>query len=547
LKRTSHLYEEVREACQQLLTSHTLLFLPYITELNIGIVDQTGARSVATISKTAHELAIRPNSLAEQVRVSRLSFRQTTNNEATNEATSSEATSNSEDETSSSETIGNSKAKTSSKTTGTIESKQEDWLLVEGRQPCPVDSPELVASLEDPTWRNLKQVNLAIAFPLARLPWGGGDVFLKRRVDPLPFFAHFPTQEGSGLGFAVHADFYLSASRKQIEWTVPYNQWLTQRLVTFICGPTLDAVHYLYPDEAALVEILLDYGYYNDNFGRAFREVLDGKLTAKAFVPVGNGLYMPPNQVVWTPLGQDGVLIFRRVFRYPGQDIYYPVLQLEEVYASTKTSLEAAPTADSYGYDSNRSDYSSSSYEVDPYGYDSDREMNTTERSPDDPLEFDYKRIQRFLSSLGVKRLSPAQLPQIFGQALQGWDAGLISTGELCASLALWYAELAKGDQEAGLARRKLVEQAQNLPVLPTISEGWQAPENRELIFAEIPKPFSNYFSNENTLVYDQAGPVNSGDQSQPIAFIRPDAYELTEFATLIREWHYALGVRPAK
>ncbi|NWJ95109.1 MAG: hypothetical protein HXX20_04935 [Chloroflexi bacterium] len=535
LKGVAHIYDEVREACQQLLTSHTLLFLPYITELSIGIVDKTGVRSLATISKNVHELSIRPTSLSEEVRVSRLSFQRS-------EANASEA-------------AGSSKAKANSKTEETSEKEkvtnQEDWLLVEKRQPCPIDSPELVASLEDSTWRTLTQVNLAVAFPLARMPWGGGDVFLKRRVDPLPFFAHFPTQEGSGLGFAVHADFYLSASRKQIEWAVPYNQWLTQRLVTFSCGPVLEAVHYLYPDEAALVEILLDYSYYNDNFGRAFREALDNKLASCAFVPVGNGLYMSPNRVVWTPLEQEGVLIFRRVFRYPGQDLYYPVLQLEEVYSSTKTSTE--PTSDSSGtyestyssrsYDTDHSEYG---YEVDPYG-DSDRTKSTTEGAPNDQLEFDYKRIQRFLSSLGVKKLSPAQLPPIFGQALHGWKTGLIQTGEICAALALWYAELAKGDQEAGLARRKLVEQAQNLPVLPTISEGWQAPENREFIFAEIPKPSTSYFSSENTLIYDQASPLEADNQSQPLVFIRPDAYELAQFASLVREWHVALGVRPAK
>ncbi len=530
--KTGRVHEEVREACQELLSSHTLLFLPYISELSVAIAEKAGDGSLVTIEKSARELAIRPNSLTELVKVSRLNFQRTeapfpAKNKKTAQSTEKSAV-------------------------------QEDWVLVESRQPLPLESSELVESLEDSTWKLVNQVNLATAFPLARMPWGGGEVFLKYRPEPLPFFAHFPTQEGSGLGFAVHSDFYLSASRKQIEWGVPYNQWLTHKLVGFICGPALDAIHYLYPDEAALIEILVDYPYYSDYFGRAFREVLDNRLITTAFVPVGNGLYMPPNRVVWTPLGQDGVLIFRRVFRYPGHDLHYPVLQLEEVYALDKPSAESASAAtDSY---TSSDDSYSSSYDYDrtsrsyeyytdsnSYDYETNEDSYSTSRAArpaEAPMEFDYKRIQRFLSRLGVRKLSPRQLSQIYGQALQGWENGLLLTGEICAALALWYEALAKSED---YTPRSLIEQAQSLAVLPTLTEGWQAPENRQFTFAEPANPLnmSSYFSDENVLVEDTIALDGATEQGQQIVYIRPEAYELAEFKEQVKNWHRALGVRP--
>lgn len=540
LKKDFRVYSDVREACQQLVSDQTLLFLPYITELSVAIVDENNAGSLTTISKSSHELVVKPLSLAETVRVSRLGFRR-------NETQFGKVSAQKVETGFSNKLEKDQKAKID----------RQDWLLVEARQPLTIDAPELIARLEDPTWSGLKQVGLATAYPLARLPWGGGDVFLKRRVEPVPFFAHFPTQEGSGLGFAVNSDFYLSASRKQIEWDVDYNQWLANKVISFICGPALEAVHYLYPDDAALIEIMSDRPFYNDRFGRAFREALDNRLATTAFVPVGNGNYMPPGKVVWTPLEQDGVLIFRRVFRYPGDDLYYPVIQLEQIHSTD--AAEELGTNDRYGYGSRTkrydTDYSNdyypsdskrydTDYASDPY-YDRDTDSYDSPRttSRETEPEFDYDRIRRYLSGLGVKKLTVNQLEHIFNQALEGWENGLILTGEICAALALWYVKL--GKNEEAQAQRRLIEQARNLPVLPTINAGWVAPENPHYSFADATENSYDFeFDGHNFLVPGQASLLEGVDGGRVVLEISPEAYELAEYQELVHNWHQILGVR---
>ena len=146
-----------------------------------------------------------------------------------------------------------------------------------------------------------------------------------------------------------------------------------------------------------------------------------------------------------------------------------------------------------------------------------------------------------------MKKLWPAQLPLIYDQALQGWENGMVFTGEICAALALWYAELAREEAGVGQGRRRLLEQAQTLPVLPTVTEGWQAPENRRFVFAELPQPEPIYRSGENTFVYDHPTPPEAIEPARPVVYIRPDAYDMEEFAPQIHEWHRVLGVRTGK
>ncbi len=540
------LTRQVREACLPLLNDYTLLFLPYISELSALLPGEriNDSASLTSVAKDSRELSIRPDNLAQQVKVSRLTFRKT-------------------------ETEVGAK-----KNAAPPPETRHDWLLVEPRKPLKIEPPELVARLQDSTWAQVRRANLALAYPLARMPWSGGDFFLKRRPEPVPFFAHFPTQEGSGLGFAVHADFYLSASRKQIEWDVSYNRWLSEKVVNFATGPALEAVHYLYPDEAALIEILVDFAYYNDYFGRAFRDLLDSRLSHTAFIPVGNGNYMPPNRVVWTPLEQDGVLIFRRVFRYPGSDIFYPVLQLEEVYSKTATSPEpeekakpkgapdnsdfffdlntdSAPKADYYGSNwatsSTKSDEDTAynrAYEHDPYSseydydpYSSKYEGDNSRLKKEPEPEFDYQRIRQFLSDLGVRKLDADQLPQIFGQALSAWEIGRVLTSEVCAALALWYTALLQNEPKAA---RTLLELAQSLPVLPTLTAGWQVPEDRRYLFAdELPLPSLERGSADII-------PAAPEEGQQELLLIPLEAYDLSEFKPQIKQWHRTLGVREA-
>jgi hypothetical protein len=128
---------------------------------------------------------------------------------------------------------------------------------------------------------------------------------------------------------------------------------------------------------------------------------------------------------------------------------------------------------------------------------------------------------------------------------LQSWEAGQVLTGEICAVLALWYSELAKGNYEAERASRLLLEQAQTLRVLPTISEGWQAPENRRFIFMDAPPAFAG-FGDETVMPVPGVGLSETGEPSPIIAYIQPEAYELEDYTRLVHSWHNLLGVRSA-
>lgn len=514
-----YLYNEVRKDCQQLLTDLTMLFLPVIEELSVAIPDMREGSSEVTIKKSSRELTVRPAGLAAQVDVSRLTFRFTQTGEKLDDVK--------------------------------VPSAPTDWLLIAAHNPLPV-AAELVAALNDPTWQDLRQVGMAIAYPLARLPWGGGEVFLKRRPEPLPFFAHFPTEESNGLGLAVNADFYLSASRKNIDGDVQYNRWLARELTNFICGAAMEAAHFLYPDDAALVEILADSPYHNDRFGRIFRDGLDLQLAATAFVPVGNGNYMQPSKVVWTPLVQEGVLIFRRVFRYPGDDLYYPVLQLEQVHATEPKKIEPesrnTDNADYYDSDVRHYDYDEDSYDGRTYQYDTDLytdEVNSNKKSNQEEETFDYARVRRFLSSLGVKQLGPAALSYIFLQALQGWQNGLILTGEICAALALWYAAL-NLDFDTNPLQRRLLEEARNLPVLPTETDGWLAPSDTRFSFVDNTTFRASNLDPElqKLLGINQVSLIEVTAPDVTIVEISPDAYELVEHRLQVHRWHQELGVR---
>ncbi len=587
LEPENDVFRVARLACQELATSRTLLFLPNITELSVKIPGETPREpgSIITISKTAQRQTVKPENLQEQARVSRLTFKREV---AALQAGNLEAT-----------PLSKKLAVSPDDSTSSI--SREDWLLVETVDPVAIEPLQLVTELEDSTWQKLKEVNLALAFPLARMPWGGGnEVFLKRGREALPFFAHFPTQESSGLGFAVHADFYLSASRKSIEWSVPYNRWLAGKLAEFICGPALDVIHFLYPDEAALVEILMDNTYFNDSFGRSFRKTLDERLASTSFIPTGNGQYRAPGRVVWTPLQQEGVLIFRRVFRSPGPNLNYPVLQLEEVHSAappvpkdTRLFSETERLEDRLGnlagffddpgggfdaladhnfnsssrsytslsreygnYDRvspteyDRDPYSPSYDDYDPYfgsddaptvGKDLSGPVNKQIRVTEEVAEFDYGRIRRFLSSLGVETIPVALLPKIFGQTLRDWETGLILTTEICTALALWFDQLNREEAAAG---RQLIEFARQLPVLPTVEAGWQPPNHPQFRFRDAGQnsSLSRFFINER----EEGGSNGTGFHSEDektILLIQPAAYELPEYVQQIRRWFQALGV----
>jgi hypothetical protein len=258
------------------------------------------------------------------------------------------------------------------------------------------------------------------------LELSSGDLFFKRRLDPLPFFVHFPTKEATGLGLALHAEFYLSVSRKEIDGDLPYNRWLAKSVADFLCREALPTLQARYPDDINLLDLLADVAYHNGPFGHTFRQLLDERLAVTAFVPIGAGRYRRPVEVVWTPLMDAGVLLFRKIFPQPPTNYSYPVLQLEQAYLTEEEG-------------------------------------------------FDYRRLRRFLQELGVRPVSPEELPDLMPQAHKNWLDNVITTADVCLTLALWLEQLGKGTFTPEERQRLLLNAARNLAILP-VGGRWEIP-----------------------------------------------------------------------
>jgi len=367
------LFSEVVVACREFLNSHSLLFLPFITELTLQLPNEPRQ----TLRKTNRELTARN----ENVRLERVSLKLEPEN------------------------------------------KTEEWLLVKPWESLAIPA-EYLDGLNDRTWQNTKTAGLALALPLLEL--SSGDLFFKRRLDPLPFFVHFPTKEATGLGLALHAEFYLSVSRKEIDGDLPYNRWLAKSVADFLCREALPALQARYPDDINLLDLLADVAYHNGPFGHSFRQLLDERLAVTAFVPVGAGRYRRPVEVVWTPLMDAGVLLFRKIFPQPPTNYAYPVLQLEQAYLTEEEG-------------------------------------------------FDYRRLRRFLQELGVRSVSPEELPDLMPQAHKNWLDNVVTTADICLTLALWLEQLGKGTFTPEERQRLLLNAARNLAILP-VSGRWEIP-----------------------------------------------------------------------
>lgn len=122
----------------------------------------------------------------------------------------------------------------------------EHWLVFERA----VDIPEkgLVAPLGD-AWSEVERVRVAAAVPLD----AGG---LPTRLEPQPLHVYFPTQEESGFGLIVQADFALELDRRRIATNpeaAPFNRWLLSELAVLLGREVTAGLTARFPNEAAVV------------------------------------------------------------------------------------------------------------------------------------------------------------------------------------------------------------------------------------------------------------------------------------------------------
>jgi hypothetical protein len=425
------LHQDVKTNCEEFVTGQTLLFLPYITSLLL----QVPGAPVREVRRTSR--MIPPVTREEK------------------------------------------KASLELLTLAGASPKPEIWLLTRPVEPATIPAG-LTESLNDRTWAGVQNAGMALAFPAAEVKKGG--LYFKRRRDPLTFFTFFPTGEASGAGIAVHADFYLSASRKEIDQSLLYNRWLVKEVVEFLCNAAIPTLQEHFPDEALLVDLLLDVAYHNGPFGHSFRQWLDERLAASPFVPAGAGRYYRPREMVWTPLTGAGVVLFRRVFPEPPDGYHYPVIQLEETYIEEEEG-------------------------------------------------FEYRRVRRFLRDIGMRPVSPEELPELLPQAFQNLEDGVVSVSDICATLALWLEQLAKNTLTPEERQRSLLNIARQLAVLP-VGNGWEKPGAELYDWPATEEGFRKLRARQEFF--------------GPVKVISEKCYspENREFEAQIREWHKRLGVK---
>lgn len=153
----------------------------------------------------------------------------------------------------------------------------------------------LVTSLKDKAWHDVTALRFALAFPLA-----------ERVSEPSlsstsqPFYVYYPTQEFSGLRFAVHGDFHVGDDRKTLPLN-PLNEWLITEICEYLATDGIEHLKHYWPHDAQLVELLAPIGRPERAFPRRFQQQYLRYLSMALFVPIEGQHYKAPEDVRLPP------------------------------------------------------------------------------------------------------------------------------------------------------------------------------------------------------------------------------------------------------
>ena len=160
--------------------------------------------------------------------------------------------------------------------------RSENWLVF-SRLYDVVDR-ELVAALDD-AWASVEKVSVGVAVPL------DSDGLPARDPTPQPLHVYFPTEQSSGLGVVLHADFALELDRKRIgssPETIKYNRWLSEMLAKFVGNTVAPALASRFPGSGRVVRVLAPRVPHDAAWTRGF-ESLMVQLRRSVFVPTADG------------------------------------------------------------------------------------------------------------------------------------------------------------------------------------------------------------------------------------------------------------------
>ena len=129
------------------------------------------------------------------------------------------------------------------------------------------------------------------------------DKGIPTRLDPQPIHVYFPTQEDSGFGLLLQADFSLELDRRRIASNpeaLAYNSWLAEELGHLIGRNVATGLASRYPGEASVVTSL---GIVGSPSGIGERLVNEAATSLRdvEFVPTVSGLARLPAEVLLLP------------------------------------------------------------------------------------------------------------------------------------------------------------------------------------------------------------------------------------------------------
>lgn len=169
----------------------------------------------------------------------------------------------------------------------------EHWLVFD--RELEVADPSLVAPLGD-AWREVDRVRVACAVPLSE---SGAPT----RLDPQPIHVYFPTQEPSGMGLLLQADFALELDRRRIAASPEarrFNGWLAQELGDLVGTDVASGLVARFPQSAAVVSAL-SVVHAAAGIGAEIVRCATSALASQKFVPTISGEPRLPTEALLLP------------------------------------------------------------------------------------------------------------------------------------------------------------------------------------------------------------------------------------------------------
>lgn len=172
------------------------------------------------------------------------------------------------------------------------EGKLDNWIVFSDSVPIPSDIDR--AALGD-SWGEMSHANIAVAIQMVN------GVPVRRQTEPL--HVYFPTQDDSGFGFILNADFNLELDRKRTasgDGARTYNVWLATELGRFTGEVIVPGLLERFGNSPEVFQALVPLGV-TGQIASAFRDSFTECLRTIPVVACNSGVFRPADCLVLAP------------------------------------------------------------------------------------------------------------------------------------------------------------------------------------------------------------------------------------------------------